>query len=530
MRIFATALGKLASLTLRRCHPETRQTRQARLDFGPHQRGLVFAITRRDGDPYFFINGYISIPLSSPSEKYVGAISSMLAPRQDDALVLGVGSGATAATVALSFARTDGIEINRVVLDNLYRMSEYNFDIESDASVEIVHDDGIHFVKTVSKRYSLILNTVTTPLYFSSSKLYTADFFESVESRLTPDGVYVTWIDSRIGDRGIDIILNTLGRVFRNGWLLYIKSGYFLLACSNEELGFHGLDAVASNTKLQEFFAEEYKMPLRLLPYSLISTNVLELRSDVPAPINTLDFPALEFQMARAEAGGFREFGERVSAAYSVERLRDAVAPSLGWDGGENVLHASLRLPEDSKLWEWLSDRSLPPGDWSALDRPALEHARALRSARTYYKFGKLLLDLDRYDAAVESLSGTLELEPSWGRTRYHLGRAHFDREDYEQALENFRAEWNLFRNMEVPLRMGMTLVRLGRFEKALGWLDTAQLVAASNKRKRIAFWRGAAYEGLERYIEAEKYYLEALRLDRDYEDAQQALQRFAGP
>ena len=35
-----------------------------------------------------------------------------------------------------------------------------------------------------------------------------ADFFESVSSRLKPDGVYTTWLDRKIGDRGIDTAMH----------------------------------------------------------------------------------------------------------------------------------------------------------------------------------------------------------------------------------------------------------------------------------------------------------------------------------
>ena len=123
--------------------------------------------------------------------------------------MLGVGSGATCSTVGLLFEHTDGVEINGVVLDNLFRMKDYNFDIERNENVEIIHDDAIRFVRAKGEPYSLIVNTVTTPLYFSSAKLYTLEFLQAIKRRLPADGVYATWLDSRVGDRGLDIVLNT---------------------------------------------------------------------------------------------------------------------------------------------------------------------------------------------------------------------------------------------------------------------------------------------------------------------------------
>ena len=59
----------------------------------------VFAISWIDGKPFFFINGSISVGLTSPAERVVGGLSSMMSPRLDRALVLGMGTRATAGVV-----------------------------------------------------------------------------------------------------------------------------------------------------------------------------------------------------------------------------------------------------------------------------------------------------------------------------------------------------------------------------------------------------------------------------------------------
>jgi spermidine synthase len=307
----------------------------------------VFAIVERNGEPHFFINGYFSIPLASTSEKIVGALSSMLAPRGDDALVLGVGSGATAGTVGLVFERTDAVEINAVVLENLHRMTQYNFDIERQPGTKIVHDDGVRFVKSGEKRYSLILNTVTTPLYFSSSKLYTRDFLAAVRARLQPDGVYVTWLDWRVGDRGVDIILSTLSEQFGECWIANLTKGYFLLACSNAPMRLHRFAEVAGNPTLRAAFESEYELPLRLIPYAVLSTEALPLRSPGGGPINTFDRPVLEHEMARLQANAEIDgFEKRLAEDISLGRLRGALGRSMPWTSADFNRYQELRERE----------------------------------------------------------------------------------------------------------------------------------------------------------------------------------------
>lgn len=303
----------------------------------------VFALVWLRGEPHFFINGYFSIPLNDPSEKMVGALSAMLAPRTDDALVLGLGSGATAGTVGLLFERTDAVEINAAVLDNLYRMAEWNFDIERLPGVRIIHDDGIRFIKTSDRRYSLILNTVTTPLYFSSSKLYTRDFLELVSQRLAPDGIYVSWMDMRVGDSGIDIILETLAREFVECWTAYVSSAYFLNVCSNAELGVRQLGRVTSEPRLRQSFQQQFGLPLALLPYAILSTEVTSLR-EPGAAVNTLDFPALEFAMARlTHDPGIDRFRQRIFGGVDLGRLHDRLGRTMSWRPDDLRRYAELR-------------------------------------------------------------------------------------------------------------------------------------------------------------------------------------------
>ena len=153
------------------------------------------------------------------------------------------------------------MEINPVVLENLWRMRRWNFDLASMPNVHLVVDDGMHFVRASKETYSLIVNTVTSPLYFSSAKLYTRDFLEAVRRRLTPDGLYVTWIDSRVGDRGLDIILKTLGGSFTHCWLGALKSEYFLLVCSNEPIALRRPRLAADNPVLAESFFKQGGIP-----------------------------------------------------------------------------------------------------------------------------------------------------------------------------------------------------------------------------------------------------------------------------
>lgn len=325
----------------------------------------VFSINYIDGRPFFFVNGYISMPLDNPSEHIVGAFSSLFAPRTDKALVLGLGSGATASVVSLLFDDVDAVEINPMVVENLWRMEKWNFGIQKMPHVHISVDDALHYVKYHDKKYSLIVNTVTTPLFFSSSKLYTRDFLESVNQRLEPDGVYMTWLDARVGDGGAEIILDTLASVFKSCTLGSIKGAYHVFLCSQQPVRVYDANRIADNEILHDQFLTRYRIHPKWIAYGLLVDEALELRVDEGGVVNTLDYPALEFEMARARTREFKGFMKRVEEHATLDSQEARLSPVMKWDRVELFVH-SMQYMGMSKITRHWGQQSLergPTGD-----------------------------------------------------------------------------------------------------------------------------------------------------------------------
>jgi len=253
----------------------------------------------------------------------------MLSPGLDSALVLGLGSGATAGTVAEIFNRVDVVEINSIIIQKQSLMKQYSFHIMEKPNVQVFLDDGIRFIKNVDKKYQMIINTVTTPLYFSSSKLYTADFFQDIKQHLTPDGIYTTWVDYRIGKRGLLILLKTLQSQFPYCWVSMMRSQYFLLHCSRQPLQLRQESAIRHNGKLKAYFWSEHHRRLSTFRYAIVNINpfgYLPLVGEIP--VNTLDYPALEFEMANIRNGDLHGFQDYIFRNYSIDQMNRNVYQS----------------------------------------------------------------------------------------------------------------------------------------------------------------------------------------------------------
>lgn len=476
----------------------------------------VFSINWINKKPYFFINGYTSIPLNNPSEKVVGALSSIYSANADDALVLGLGSGATASVVGHIFKRTDVVEINPVVRENLFRMRRWNFDIETNPNVNIIVDDAIHFTKASDKSYDLILNTVTTPLYFSSAKLYTKDFLQIVKKRLRPEGVYVTWMDSRVGDRGVGIVLNTIAASFRYCALLYIKSAYFLLICSDQPIVARQAELLDGNPYLHKRFMEEFDILTQWLKYQLLNRQVLDLNPDPLQPLNEADYPALEFEMARLKGRGIPEFQARLYRAMDIEDVREAFGEVPLEFPADMARHADLILGDSTitQTWERLAREAVDNYEQQDIRARQLYYQKMTSvtdSADGYHKYAYQLMREKRYHEALEVFRKVLEKDAKHNNTYFNMGACYEYLNSLPEALIYYRKETEVDPDdKDVHYRLGRVYVKMERYQDALEHLQNAVKELGSSASPQIYNYLGRAFEGLGRQEEAESAFAEA--------------------
>ena len=470
-----TSLRDPAEMAQARAELESTQVFKGRQD--------VFSINVIDGEPYFFINGYTSIPLNNPSEKVVGALGAWFAPRHEQALVLGLGSGATASVVGQLFDHTDVVEINPVVRAHLGLMRRWNFDIEHNPRVDIHVDDAIHFLKRSRDRYGLILNTVTTPLYFSSSKLYTLDFLDLVASRLTPDGLYVTWMDSRIGDAGADIILRTLHERFAHCSLAYVKSAYFLFLCSDAPIRRSELPALAPGHPVYDNLLRHHGIVGEWIPDQLIVADAWKLQQDPRTPVNTLDRPVLEFSMSHVDQRGIPGLKQRILAHMDAQDISRALRKPEGELAPEWLWHAWLRLEDSDFTLAWQQRLQRRDGDFrrrleaviQAYDRRLLQ---ASAEADVFHHFGYVMMQMNYIEDAMLLFRRTLRLDPRHDNAHFNLAACHERLGQPEQALEHYLQEYSIDPSDEdVPWRIGRVLAGMGRWSEAIPWLERATAI-----------------------------------------------------
>ncbi|MFT4518367.1 MAG: spermidine synthase [Halioglobus sp.] len=442
----------------------------------------VLSISRRNGVPFFIINGKISIQLNKPSEKLVGAIGGVFSQDNRKALVLGVGSGATAASVGLLFDEVEAVEISGVILDNLHRLKEYNFGIIEMPNVKLIHDDALHAVRVAQGDYSLILNTVTSPLFFSSSKLYTTDFLEQVRDKLAPGGVYMTWLDSRVGDRGADIMVESVTEVFEHCGLAQITAVYLLMLCSDAPIVAHQPQLVAEQTQLAAYFREGDEIDPQGIAYQLLTTNLAALRNPQGAPLNRLDKPVLAFEMARVSKRGMPELKKRIAAGVNLQEIDEAFR-YFDWS-----------LPSMLDAMREVSGRN---SNYDAFYEKYKSMRALTREAKTAEQAGDC-------EAAVEALSGALAIEGRSGNTGLALARCYEINGEHATALAAYRLEQESQpESVSLALVIGRVLIWQEHYEAAL---QEFQKVPTADRSGAYHFMVGQALSKLGRGEEAHQH------------------------
>jgi len=299
----------------------------------------VAILRSRDGTRTLHINGYRSMVVRGDGvpnlhELLYGVTPAVFAPNHERALVLGLGTGLTAAGTAPLFDNTDVVEIDPAIVDLLSTFAEENYHLADRPGVRVMLEDGLAALAEADKPYDAIINTVTTPLYFSSSKLYSREFLQLVRRRLAKGGVYAMWFDQRVTVEGARTIFRTVADVFPHCAVLMLKTGYYQLICSGEPIKADGAALTRLPAPIRKVLEKGAGgMTVERLVRSLAFTDHRLHTNKWQAPLHTFDRPELEFVMAR------RAFGERQDARIhhilrlDFERSPGAAGGVLDGDG-----------------------------------------------------------------------------------------------------------------------------------------------------------------------------------------------------
>ena len=128
----------------------------------------------------------------------IGHLPMVLHPAPKDALVIGLGGGATAGAVS----QHPGAQVQVVELsDNVRRaaslFAHVNYDIINQPHVNIRVDDGRNFLLLSGETFDVITADIIQPIHAGAGNLYSREYFTLVRNALKPNGITLQWIGER---------------------------------------------------------------------------------------------------------------------------------------------------------------------------------------------------------------------------------------------------------------------------------------------------------------------------------------------
>ncbi len=221
-----------------------------------------------------------------------------------DVLLVGLGSGITAGgALQHDIRRLDVVEISKEVLEAAPLFAPYNDRALEDPRLHLAVEDAKTYLRTVPRRYDVIINEPSNPWISGIGALLTEEFFWEARNHLNAGGVLVQWIQgSEFSDELFKTALATIRKAFPHisGW--NTLTGDYVFICSVEPFK-PDLEAAAKKMGRPGVGKSLKRVDVShlstLLSLEMMSPQTLTETSD-RALTNTDNFPILEYDAPRA--------------------------------------------------------------------------------------------------------------------------------------------------------------------------------------------------------------------------------------
>ena len=372
--------------------------------------------------------------LELPTQTLVGQIPLLLAPRRDDVLLIGLGSGITLGSVLTHpVKKVECIELEKAVVRASSFFEDLNGRPLADPRTELIVNDARNHLLVTDKKYDVIISEPSNPWIPGAANLFTREFFEITRSKLRPDGVFCQWIQLyELQPAHFQTLLRTFTSVFPHAHLFRVNVDTILVGTAGPQpLDVREMAARMTPTVRGDLERIRIGGVEDLLAHYWVGGD--ELKRDLAAaPMNTDDNMYIEFAaplqvlakrglVATGKDGVEWLFDGRTTAALPHVRLPDGPSTGSGqaadfWAG---VAEAALRqLAPETPIYSSYSLKLRPNARAAAVQGTAL----ALRGERGPAQ--TLLEDAaQRFPDSLElhrALAGLFLRDQKWSDARVH--------------------------------------------------------------------------------------------------------------
>lgn len=301
----------------------------------------------------FVVNGKSDGHVIGDAPTFVmhGLLGTMLHPEPKSAMVVGLGTGETAGWLARvdGMERIDVVELEPAIEEVARLCALVNFSVMDDPKVHQYRGDGREFLLTTDARYDVIVNEPSNPYRAGIASLFTVEFYEAVEERLTEDGLFVQWVQAYdLSASTVRTVLATLGTVFPHVEVFESQTAGDLLLVASLKPVDHDLDRIRQRAGVHPYReALSWMWGVQGVEgfYSTYLANQSLTHAIVEAEggrLNTDDRAFIEYEFAR-NVGMGSSFSisdlARLATVRGEDRPLDLPEDALDWSAAREFRH-----------------------------------------------------------------------------------------------------------------------------------------------------------------------------------------------
>jgi hypothetical protein len=136
-----------------------------------------------------------------------------------------------------SIERVDVVELEPAIDEMARRSSDLNHDVLNHPKVRRIYNDGRELVLSTHEKYDLIISEPSNPYRAGVASLYTQEFYRAVLDRLTPNGLFIQWVQAyEVDGATVHTVLATARSVFEHVEVWQSIPGDLQLVCSRQPI------------------------------------------------------------------------------------------------------------------------------------------------------------------------------------------------------------------------------------------------------------------------------------------------------
>ncbi len=211
-----------------------------------YREGLssIVSVGQEQDNRYLKVNGKTDASTAGDmsTQLLLGHLPHLLHPAPSRSLVIGFGSGATlAAALVHPVQNVDCVEIEQAVIDAAPLFDEVNFQAYKDPRAHIFVNDGRNHLLMEKGKYDVVISEPSNPWMAGVSYLFTKEFYNLVDKKLNPDGVFCQWIHAySIAPEDFWMVVATVRSVFPHVTLWRATEDDFLVIAQRESFVYPG--------------------------------------------------------------------------------------------------------------------------------------------------------------------------------------------------------------------------------------------------------------------------------------------------